>query len=452
MAGPVALALNVRDATGARIDLDLTIPVIAPRDRTPDVMLAPGTDLAAWLRETAPPAGHVIGLEPGARYRFSFMDGILYPPDNPVIFTCPGGRAELVGGMGFRNSAGMIFEHLDLVTPKRPAEDKHRIGINVGSDQAGPSRGMHFYDLTIEGFETPVDPKAPGSDWVGDAEFAYMGQAVSLDGDGCSIDGLSCRKVHSGFAPGGGGTVAFSDIEILSFRDDGAIMGRRARGVVVDDLRVHGPRGNFRPGDHRDLLQGYGQGRWGATQRICVQNAFLSCEGVKDVQGILWDQDDWNREFSDRGENFVNADIVLRDTVVLGSHAAHLLMVERFLRGRIERCVLLPHPDVAWNGELGHRRAAQIAVSDSLIREVGGEGQREWSDLLTFENTLVLGQDRGMVTQIFPNWARRDLAFEDPRAAVAAGRPARAARLWIDPDGAWSRAHPEVGPAWLRTG
>ena len=197
---------------------------------------------------------------------------------------------------------------------------------------------------------------------------------------------------------------------------------------------------------------------FGCTRR----NYFISPGGAttirQGVQGSHYDSDAFGiaGKWTDDSMNSTTDGMLFEDAAIFATNTTNGFLVERFTRSEVNRVVCLMHPDNTGNtGGLVIRRYCQIDFSNSMFELLGGEYYDRSLHLCTFTNVLDFSAS-GAPTKVdvFPNWLNQGLAYEDPRDAVNDGQPASAARMWIDPAGAWNTAAQNslIGPAWLRDG
>lgn len=444
-AGAETLTVRITDGRGDSVDITSTVTSITTRSRA-GVATSNASTIEDMLRGAS--AGDVFVLQAGQTYSFANLyQAAGFPEDNPVIITGPA-TAIINGGGNFNQCSGVILEG---VTVRRasmvsdPVADRNKPSLESKS-----ATNLHFYDLTVEGWDEDISAQLPGG-WLSSATNAYYGNGIQLWGSGV-IDNCTVRKVYEGISTRGG-PVGVYNCEVNTMRDDGIIIAQ-TRGVIYHKVNINSHGGNYLSGDHRDLAQLFSQNP-PAVHNCIIDNCFMSTAGISAVQGLFLDQDGWPT--SPMTEAYTTADFVVRDTVVLAG-ANHGFHFERLLRGIAARIVVLPHPDIAFlnQGWLNHRRASQIDFSGCLYNTLIGDAQigvaGDWSHLVTLTNSI----DASTITisDVFANWANTGLAYEDPREAVAAGAAASAARFWIDPAGVWNTTanNAAIGPGWLRDG
>ena len=428
-AGPAeTVTVRVTDARGDTADVSWTVTPLARRSRVPTTVAGPAQTIRDLV--TAASSGDVIHLPEGwaAGWGNAYQMG-KFDPRNPVILTAHPSvmlpRHPRCSGL-----EGVIFEglHFDMAG-------------NTEANQAFKDAAhLHLYDCVYSGEPVTVDP-FDGQSWMNTLTWAYRAtnQGVVTCRYG-TVDGCTVTGAQTGIY-GISGESAVTRTTISGLRDDGGTVTGN-RGWVMDRVRIRDFGGNFLTSEHQDLFQGFGEG--GSVQRAVISNCFLSA-AAPGVQGIHWDHDVWSA--TPMTPEHTHEHLVFRETVVLGSHPANLFLFERFKDCRVERCVVLNHPDPAQSGSVRQRRSSIVAFEASILHNDPGPGTD--GGALTLSGCEVAPADPAA---IFPNWGDAGAAWEDPREAVENGAAAETARFWIDPASPWGTANAAVAPDWLRTG
>ena len=431
------VTIRATDVAGSTVDVSFDVTVIAARSRAGST-LADGSSLRTAI--AAASAGDVIVLNPAFSYDMSGSGFSSFPQDNPVYVV--GAGATVSGVSDWGNQDGVVFENITFVKLTQPATDSTAVVGFSTSDY------LRFHDCTFTGY-TETLPQPLASKWLNADPVTYWGRGLVFGGQRCVAQNCTFAKCYEGFAAEYA-EHGFYSCTTDDFRDDGFIL-TKCGGVIVHDHKVGAFGGNYTAQDHRDIFQFFANN--GRLADVVIDTFFGTSDGTPDVQGVNWDHDNWSSTTKKRTDAYEN--MIFRDVFMLASNY-NGISFERVADGAMERVVMLPFPGSPKSPGFVHRRPSNMDISNCIYEKLAGDAHDgsfgDWAHLITLSNNEDIQTTGTAYTDIFPNWNNTGLAYEDPRDAVANGAAASAARFWIDPVGAWSLAHPDIGPMWLRTG
>lgn len=476
-AASAPLTVRVTDAAGTILDVTSNLTVIAARSRVPTHTIPAGANVAAWLLANGAP-GQVVRLLDNTTYVGGGGNTAWQSTNinNPLILL--GGPGTVCGPLDLDNIAGgIIIENINFVRSVMVddrVDDRAQYGLRVGGVNVtiNDCRCEGYVDTTpivITSTTSDVPPRPRSSYTKANGVVANIIWVVHNLPEGTAYGNGFGLKAKSGVL---NNCVAYRCYESFNLtareaamynclslepRDDHFVISSTLGGVLYR-CRAEGAFGNYTAGDHRDLLQGFGQNSPG-TMRLTIKDCWFDTQGTDDVQGILHDNDAWTT--SDTRITNGNSDCWFEGNVFLPTsfNGAHFSW---FINSNFVNNVIVRHPDQTFNrsSQTVIGTPSQITFTNNLMQQFGiGANAVPFEHLVSLTgNHLLVGSRAGAVNvaggavAVFPNWANTGLVHDDPRKAVAAGQPASAARFWIDPASTWGAVNPSVGPAWLRTG